>query len=258
MVHFRRETIKDIIHSDGVVTVKDLVQRFNVSIETIRRDLEYLEKHNCLQRIYGGAIALHPYEEEPNYRWRQEHNAQEKSCIAALAANLIEDSETVILTHGTTVLEVARHLNKKRNLTVITPSLPIAAEVVGYPGTYVYCLGGHLRADDLCTSGMLAEQSLHFLNADKLVLGVGGITADHGITDYNVDESTLLRKLLEISKTVIVVADHSKFGKIATCNICGSKDISYLITDSGTPKEAYAPFIAMGIQVLVSDSILKN
>lgn len=251
MQQMRRESIMELLRSTGFVNVQELVTRFGVSSETVRRDLESMEKAGLVRRVHGGAISTQPLVSESAYTLRRQIHTPEKQAIARTAADLICDGDTVLITPGTTTLEIATQLRQRSELTVITNSLPVAMELTGSPGISVFCLGGHLRGDDFSTSGITAMQNLEMFNANKLIIGIGGITPQRGLTDYRMDESALLRAFVEKADCVIGIADHSKFGITAVYNICPAQRLNHLITDSGTPEELYRPFCDLGIQVHV-------
>ena len=125
MLHTRRECIKDMLNSAGFVNVQELVSRFQVSSETIRRDLEYLEKEGLVRRIHGGAVSVRPHASESAYHTRQQEHTGEKQVIARAAAELVSDGDTVLIAPGTTALEVASCLRSRKGLTVISNSLPV-------------------------------------------------------------------------------------------------------------------------------------
>ncbi|WP_434310209.1 DeoR/GlpR family DNA-binding transcription regulator [Hominifimenecus sp. rT4P-3] len=254
MQQVRRESIKDMLRSIGFVNVQELVNRFGVSSETIRRDLEAMEKDGLVRRIHGGAVSTQPVVSESAYTLRRQFHTPEKQAIAHAAANLICDGDTVLIAPGTTTLEIASQLRKRANLTVITNSLPITMELADCAGINVFCLGGHLQGADFSTSGITAMQNLSLFNATKLIIGIGGITPQRGITDYRMEESVLLRAFVEKSDCVIGIADHSKFGVTAMYNICPADRLNHLITDSGTPEDLYKPFCDMGVQVHVAQA----
>lgn len=251
MQQIRRESIRQMLHSTGFVNVQELVSRFGVSSETIRRDLEAMEKEGLVKRIHGGAVSTQPLVSESDYTQRRQIHTPEKQAIARTAAGLIQNGDTVLIAPGTTTLEIAACLRQHTDLTVITNSLPIAMELAGCPGISVFCLGGHLRGDDFSTSGITAMQNLEIFNASKLIIGVGAITPQRGLTDYRMDESALLRIFVEKAECVIGIADHSKFGVTAVYNICPADRLDHLITDYGTPPELYKPFCDLGVQVHV-------
>lgn len=251
MLHTRRESIKQMLSSAGFVNVQELVTRFQVSSETIRRDLEHLEKEGVVRRIHGGAVSARPHTSESAYQTRQQEHPSEKQAIARAAADLICDGDTVIIAPGTTAVEVAGCLRSRRDLTIITNSLPAAMELADCPTIDLFCLGGHVRGDDFSTAGITAVENLRIFNPTKLIIGIGGITPEKGLTDYRIDESALLRTFIEKVDCVIGIADHSKFGVVSVYNICPADKLSHLITDSGTPPELCQPYCDMGVQVHV-------
>lgn len=254
MLHTRRESIKQMLDSAGFVNVQELVNRFGVSSETIRRDLEQLEKEGVVRRIHGGAVSARPQTSESAYQTRQQQHTREKQSIARAAAELICDGDTVIIAPGTTALEVACCLKDRKNLTVITNSLPAAMELANCPQINLFCLGGHVRGGDFSTAGITAVENMQIFNPTKLVIGIGGITPEKGLTDYRMDESSLLRTFIDKANCVIGVGDHSKFGVVSVYNVCPADKLSHLVTDSGTPQEMWRPYTEMGVQVHVVDT----
>lgn len=252
MLMERRREIVDKIQKNRMVKVAELMKEYDVSIETIRRDLEDLEKKGLLKRVYGGAVIDGMYGEEPAYEHREVIHPMEKKAIAAAAAPLVEDGDTLFFDVGTSTLELARRLGDKRNLTVITNSTPIATEIVKNPGHNVILLGGVLRLGDLSVSGFLAEQNIGQFYANKLIMGIGGITAKNGVTDYHTQEANIRRLMLERCDRVIGLADHSKFGVTAMNVVCPVSRIHDLVTDAATPKEMVEEIRDCGAEVIVA------
>ncbi len=227
----RRQIIIDLINKHRVVKVQDLMATFNVSIETVRRDLDFLESQGYLRKVYGGAVLSKRLADEPSYSAREVANLEEKRQIGIKCAELVEDGETLIIDLGTTTLEVAKNLKDKRNLTIITNAINIALELINIKDFRVFFAGGRLRYGDLSCSGFLTEDFLRQFNVDKAIIGVGGITLEDGISDYHVDESGTRRVMIEQSNKVIAVADYSKFGVKAFTKVCDLEDIDVLVTD---------------------------
>ena len=236
MMEERRARIVVMLKSERTVKVNSLVEEFNVSIETIRRDLEFLEERDFLKRVYGGAVRKGAFSDEPAYDLREVKNLEAKRAIAAEAAALISDGDTVLFDIGTTCLEVARLLSDRTGITIITNSFMIAKELAG-SRCRVFVLGGQLRGGELSLSGFLTSEALEHFNADKAIIGAGGITLDRGITDYHPEEAAVRRLMIEHSKYSIVVADSSKFGVVAMNAVSTLKEIGILVTDSQIPKE---------------------
>ena len=175
----RRKQISRIILETRAVTVLDLAQRFQVATETIRRDLKKLEAEGVLKRTHGGAII----EESTNvlpFAQRNQQNIEEKRQIAARAAQLVKDGQTLILDNGTTTMELARALVNKKDITVVTNSLVIARELAYAPGVTVEVVGGVLRKAELSLVGPTAKQFIERIRVDWTFLAAAGVTVDHG------------------------------------------------------------------------------
>lgn len=252
MMEIRRREIIEIIKKERMVKVADLMEKFDVSIETVRRDLQNLEEKGYLRRVYGGAVLHGMYGEEPAYEHREIINFEEKRAIGEKAAELVNDGDTLIIDVGTTCLEVAKGLSCKKNITVITNAVPIALEILSHGDSRVIMLGGELRRGDISVSGIMAYEQLSSFYANKLILGVGGLTPEQGISDYHMEENNTRRAMVERADRVIAVADFSKFGVNAMNCCCPARRISTLVTDWTTPIQALAPYKAAGIEVVVA------
>ena len=253
MLHDRRATIVQMITSERMVKVSDLIKTFNVSIETIRRDLKYLEDAGYIKRVYGGAVVKSMYGLEPDYSSREIKNYSEKVAIGRKTVELVDDGDTIVIDIGTTTLEFARALKGKKKVTVITNAIQIAAALVVDDNIRVIMLGGNVRKGDLSTSGFLSENDISLFNVDKIFLGIGGLTIEEGITDYHIEESNLRRHILKKTHMVIGLADFSKFGVIAMNKVCDIEKINFLITDDKTDKLMISKIRTLGIKVLIAE-----
>ncbi|MGC8874965.1 MAG: DeoR/GlpR family DNA-binding transcription regulator, partial [Chloroflexia bacterium] len=162
------------------------------------------------------------------------------------------DGETVFLGSGTTVLEVARALRYRRNLTVITNSLPVINTLVGQDGITLICLGGMLRASELSFIGHITEQDLAEVRADKVFMGTRAISLEAGLTNDYLPETMTDRAILRIGRRVIVVADHTKFGRVAMAFLAPLSSIHTIVTDRGVPADFVQALEAQGIQVILA------
>lgn len=252
MLHERRNDIIEKIKTQRMVKVSELVQEYEVSIETVRRDLEDLEKKGYLRRVYGGAVLMGLYGEEPTYEHREIINYEQKAAIGKAAAGFINDGDTVIMDLGTTTLEVVKQLKGKANLTIITNATQIACAAVDLPGCKVILLGGVMRQGELSVSGSLTDGNLARFYANKAVIGVGGITVKTGVTDYHVTEAGTRREMIRRADKIIAVADYSKFGVTALNAICPVQDITALVTDWTTPEQTIEEYEGMGVHVCVA------
>src|SRR5579875_823195 len=209
----RFDLILQFLRETGSLSVHELVRRLGVSRETVRRDLKDMQDKGLLTKVHGGAV-LNKVGDEPSYAVRTATNREEKVAIAEAALGLVEDGDTLFMDSGTTTLELAHLLHNRRNLTVLTHSLPVAIALVER-GVKVYISGGLLRPDELALSGVIANQVAGNFYVDKAFIGPDGISLHHGLTAFHVEESELRRTILTKANTVIVLADHSKFGATA-------------------------------------------
>ena len=231
----RRDRILDRLRTSGSVLVGDLAADLITSEMTIRRDLKALESEGLVRRIHGGALLV----------------PSEKRRIGAAAATLVESGDTIILSPGTTTMEVARHLDGLRNVTVVTSAVNIAAELAPDPEIDVIVTGGHMRGTTYALVGSLAEETLRGLHVNKLFLGGNGLTVANGLTTPDLSVATTDRALLRAAERVIVAVDHSKIGRTALCQTAPIENIHVLVTDGGIPGEQRRAFERAGVEVIV-------
>lgn len=255
MLQARRSQIVNKITEERMVKASNLMQEFNVSIETIRRDLEYLEKQGYLKRVYGGAVLEGLYSLEPTYEHREIINYDEKKAIAERTAQLINDDDTIFMDVGTTTLKVAHCLVTKKNLTVITNSSLIAHSLILNKTCRVILLGGEMRRGELSVSGFLCDANMQYFHANKAIIGVGGITIPGGITDYHTEEATNRRTMIKRVDKVIAVADYSKFGVTAMNSVCPLSKIHLLVTDWRTSSKVLDEYRSTGLNVCVAPQL---
>ena len=255
MLYDRREQILTLLKKDGSVKVVDLVKRFGVSIETIRRDLEALEEDGFLRRVYGGAVRESRRSEETLLQERMVQNAAEKERIGKAAAAFVQDGDVIGIDVGTTTLEMARALlTRDLRIIVITNSIQIAATLSASEKIEVILIGGRVRHGELSVGGhMLTEANMRLFQTDKLFLGVGGITDKFGITDFREEETAFRRIGIERTKEVYALADHSKFGVTAMYHVCDADRIHTVVTDAGTGRDMISALRMKGAQVVIAD-----
>jgi len=246
----RHTRIRKLVEQLGRVTVNDLSAQFEVSEATIRRDLEELDGQGWIQRTHGGAIRIERASREPPIVQRIDELHLEKRRIGQAAASLIQDGETIFLGSGTTVVEIARHLPHDIYLTVITNSLPVVNELADRPHVDLLVIGGMLRPSELSMVGHIAEQALREFRADRVFLGMRAIDARHGFTNDYLPETMTDRAILAIAPEIIIVADHSKFGRVSSV-LVGPVTVAHkVITDQATSPECVAELQELGIQVI--------
>jgi DeoR/GlpR family transcriptional regulator of sugar metabolism len=246
----RRQQIAQLVREQRRATVQELSAQFGVSEATIRRDLEQLDIQGVLQRAHGGAIALMAALPEPPVGRRMVENQEEKRRIGVAAARLINDGETIFLGSGTTTLEVARNLGDKRDLKVITNALNIANVLATYEQMTVIITGGLLRQTELSMIGHLTEQALRDLRADKAVMSIRAVSPSAGLTNEYGLETMIDRTIIGMAPQVILLADHTKWGKIATAFVAPATAAHTIITTDAAPADMVADLRASGVEII--------
>jgi DeoR family transcriptional regulator, aga operon transcriptional repressor len=251
----RAQSILHELHRSGSITVEELATKFNVSTITIRRDLVELEQKGLLRRVHGGAIPVQqllyePFRHDSSFQEQVERQVDEKRRIGLAAAELIENGDTVAFTAGTTTTQATRSIGNNKHITVVTNTVNVAMELSQRSEINVFVTGGFLRGGWFSLVGPSAINAMSQIFVDKVFIGVNGIHAEHGLTAYHPEEAAFNRAMIEQARQKIVLADHTKLGKIVTSLIYPTKGIDTLITDSGASEESIAPFIALGMKVI--------
>lgn len=247
----RLARIAEMIAEGRRATVLELSQALQVSEATIRRDLRLLEQRGIVQRTHGGAIAPSNTGFEPTFLEKEVKAAVEKERIGRAAADLIRDGETVILDAGTTTAQIAKALQGRNGLTIVTNAINIALELTHSPGIEVYLTGGTLKGSTLALVGPAAEDFLRGFYADKVFLGVNGVDLRRGLTTPSLSEARVKRIMLESARERILVADNTKYGAVAFAAIAPLDMLDRVVSDSGLPDEFRDEFERKKIEVLI-------
>ena len=248
----RQKQILSLLMQQGRLSVGEIVTQFSISEATARRDLETLASQGKVQRVHGGVIAVEEAPPELPILERENEQADEKTRIGRAAAGLVADKETVFLGSGTTVLEVARNLRDRKNLTVITNSLPVLNTLAGIKEITVISLGGMLRDSELSFIGHITELALAEVRVDKVVVGTRGISLEYGLTNDYLQETLTDRAILKIGREVTIVADHTKVNRVATALLASLDSMQTFVTDSKADKKFIQALKKNGINVIVA------
>lgn len=248
----RQKQILSLLSKQGRLSVAEIVEQFSVSEATARRDLESLASDGKVQRVHGGAIAVEQAPPELPILERENEQADEKARIGLAAANLVADNETVFLGSGTTVLETAKHLRDRKNLTVITNSLPVLNTLAGLKEVTVISLGGMLRDSELSFIGHITELALAEVRVDKVIVGTRGISLEHGLTNDYLQETLTDRAILKIGREVIIVADHTKVNRVATALLAPLEVMHTFVTDEVADKKFIQSLKKQNVKVIVA------
>jgi DeoR/GlpR family transcriptional regulator of sugar metabolism len=248
----RLQVIADLIRERGSVRGRDLVEVLGVTDETIRRDLARLAEQGVVRRAHGGAVALRAGDERDTSFRLREHEL-EKIAIGRRAAELVVDGSSIILDSGTTTLSLARALQGKQDLVVVTTAVTNALELVGNPRTTVVMTGGVIRPTTYGASGQLAASTLRGLHVDQTFLAIHSVSAAGGLTYPLFEEVDAKRAMIEAAGEVILVADHSKFGRQALVRVAPITAVHRIVTTPGVDPEEAAAIRDLGIDLIIAE-----
>ena len=251
----RRERIQEYLAIHQIARTADLMDFLETSEATVRRDLESLEQKGILERTHGGAILSQRVIFEQEYQQRAQHLPEEKKRIGELAASLIEEGDIVFINSGTTATQVLQHIRGDSRITVFTNNVNAALEL-GEPGFHYYLIGGEFHARSNSLAGRFALDNLNQVFANKVILGVDGVSIKHGCTVPTNAEAEVVRKMIDRTKgQVIIVADHSKWGAVSNFPVAGVDEIDKLVTDEGFSAEAMKDLEEHDVEVLMAQNV---
>ena len=252
----RRQRMVELVEQNNGATVAELGERFGISRATVRRDLAQLQERGFIERAHGGATPklvgrARGFPEPPILR-RASVRSKEKQRIGLAASEYVEDDDVIIVTGGTTTAEMVKHLVDRRGLTVITNALNIASLLAPHQNVTVIILGGALRHSELSMLGALTEDALRNLRADKLFMSTPAIHVDYGLSADDMTEVQSDRAIMASAREVNVLADHTKFGKIATVRQAPIERVHRVVTDSGVRETEVSSLREKGTEVEVA------
>lgn len=245
----RLNQIVAAILEKGNLDVGTLADQFGVSRATIRRDLELLEQQQLVSRTHGGASTHAEFNDVP-LSYKNAQDVTEKRRIARQALAFLDGTRVIGMTGGTTVTEFARLLLDQDGLTVVTNALNIATDLLANPRLRVYAAGGEVRSSSQEAVGYSAEAFLSGYNIDVAFLGVDGVDAGAGCTNYDPVGARVNAVLRERAKMSVVLADASKISRVALAQVCPMSDVDVLITDSRAPQAALEQIRRRGCRVV--------
>ena len=253
-VRERQALIMEKLTHDGMVRVSQLSQELNTTVVTIRHDLTALEQQGLLQRVQGGAVLPEQTSQSVDFSHRKQLNREKKAAIAAAAAELVHDGDTLFINSGSTTLYFARQLKHLKNISIVTNSLPVAEELGQVPTFRVILLGGNINAQFAFTSGDDTINQLKLYRANHAFLSVDGICLDGRITTYHSDEAAVSRLMMELSNSTIVTADYSKIGKDGFSYISDVQQMNTLVTDDQADQRVIDHLQNAGVHVIIASN----
>ena len=246
----RRNMILEKLQDERKVVVSELSVLFGVSEETIRRDLDRLDKEGLATKSYGGAVLNENSALDMPFNVRKNRNIKGKQEIADLIGSLVKEDEHIIVDPSTTAVAIVKALKTRKKLTVITSSIEVLIELSDVSGWDIICTGGVLRENYLTLVGSRAADMISSFYADKAIISCKGIDLNKGVTDANEALSQVKQAMLRSAKQRIVAADHTKFGNVAFSRICELYAVDMVVTDVRPGREWMDYFEEKGIECL--------
>ncbi len=246
----RRNEILLRLQKEKRVVVSELSQHYQVTEETIRRDLEKLENDGLVVKSYGGAVLNEQNIVGLPFDVRKNQCVAEKQKIAGLVADLVREGEAVMLDVSSTAVYIAKELKKKEALTVITNSVEIIVELYDMPKWTVISTGGTVREKSFAFWGPHTDEVLSSYHVDKAIISCKGLALENGITDYVEQDASSKRMMLRAAKERILVADYTKFDTTAFTKVTDWAFITKLVTDRKPAKKWLEEFERQGIECI--------
>jgi len=246
----RQQEILRLARANGRVDVTELAEGFNVTAETVRRDLTTLERAGVLRRVHGGAIPVERIGFEPALATRDAVLTAEKERIAKAAVAELPDEGSIILDAGTTTARLALALPVDRELTVIVNSPVLATMLGGRSNLNVLILGGRIRGRTMATVDDWAVRPLADLYVDVAFMGTNGASVERGLTTPDPAEAAVKRAMIASSRRAVLLADHTKIGNDYLARFGTLSDVDTLVTDSGLDEDLADEVEAAGVRVV--------
>lgn len=250
--------IQQLLEQRGFVRVRDLAEHFRVSTVTVRNDLQVLEERQLAFRVHGGAMPFNGARGERPFEEVAERQADEKAAIAATAASLVANGETIVVDVGTTAASFAQALVDRADLTeltVITSGIKIALLLeAGHPRFTIVVTGGTLRPKQHSLVEPLATTLFQSLRVDSVFLGCNGVSVDGGVTNINLPEAVVKRAMIDAAARCVVLADSTKLGVRTLAPVCTLDEVDVLVTDGHATEPDLESVRAHGVDVVVADA----
>jgi DeoR/GlpR family transcriptional regulator of sugar metabolism len=246
----RRSELVRLVQSRGQVTVADIAVQFDVSPDTIRRDLDFLANRGLLRRTHGGAVATDSFVgADTPFAARLNARKEAKARIGRAAARLISDGETLLINGGSTTLACAAEFGALSGLTVVTNNLGLPAALPAHAVRDVYLLGGQVRVESQVTLGVVGFAGSGSIMADTALIGVGGVSVA-GLSTTLLAEASMIAAMIAAARRTIVLADASKFGHSAFAHIAPLDRIHLLVTDADPPPDLAQKLAEAGVDLI--------
>ncbi len=246
----RRNEILTLLQKEQRVLVSELARQYDVTEETIRRDLEKLEHDGFVKKTYGGAVLNRNTSVDLPLRIREKTNCQLKQKVAEYAASLIEEGDSIMLDASSTSLMIARKIKQIRKLTVITNAVEVVIELSQNEGITVISTGGTLKNSSLSFVGRNTEEFLSRYHVDMSFISCKGVDMEHGIMESNELEAGVKLRMDESAKQTVFVIDSSKFNKVSFVKVMDFKKGDIIVSDRIPDQEWMQYFLQKEVKVI--------
>lgn len=246
----RLDFILQKLKANQVVKLSDLSSSLQVSEDTIRRDIEMLDRNGLCQKVRGGAVPHSPNMQAHAFKDRVNASESQKTIIAQKAIQLIQPGSVILLDGGTTTFKLAGLLPESLSLTVITNSIPVANALMDHPNVEVILAGGKIFKSSQVTMGMETLRLMEKIRVDICFTGVCSLHPQLGVTAPNVDEAEVKRTMLRSANKVVAITTHDKLGTAESFKICDIKEVDTIITEISNRDACFKDYKELGIQVL--------
>ena len=248
----REKFILQILDQNGYIDVTEIERQCDVSAITARRDLDELAEKGYLLRTHGGAVKDESVTNLFTFSKRIDNNTDKKIAITRFASQFIKDNDSILMDSGTTVFRLCDFIHKKKNLQVVTSSLPVASELIKYAGIKVFLIGGEVFPDRRATYGPIASEHISQYHAQKAFIGIDGVSLHGGLTVRDINEATRIKSMIDAADEVYLLCDSSKIEYNSLFKLAPISAIDYLITDDGINEEILNKYKESNIKIFVA------
>lgn len=248
----RQEEIRNLLSIKEYLNVNELADHFKVTGATIRADIRSMESRNEVSRNNGVVSLVRPFVVNLDVKDKIFINAEQKEKIGTFAAGMIQNMDSIILTSGTTIEAMSRHVVSKGELNVVTPSISVALSLSQKSGVNVVILGGKIQTSSLSVRDNYSLKGLENVYASKMFMSCDGFDLSTGVVTATLEEAMITKAMMKVSGQVILLADSSKLGKTGFGHICDINDVDIIITDDDIPEKTREQIEALGVYVEIA------
>lgn len=227
----RRNAILSKLSMEGKVVVSDLSREFDVTEETIRRDLEKLDNDGLAKKTYGGAVKVENFNTDLPFHIRKQSNVEKKQKIATIIADMIKDGDYIMVDASTTAINVVKAIANRKKITLITNSIEVLLELCNKQDWTVISTGGTLKEGGLSLVGYQAEKMVEGFHVDMAVCSCKGIDAENGVTDSNERDCQMKKAFFASATKKVLAVDSTKFDKVSFVKVCSLAEVDAVVTD---------------------------